>query len=169
MSIKARVVWVFGDNVDTDMMVPAYALQESWENDYFAKHAFERSHPEFREKCRGRKSVVVGGKNFGCGSSREQAVYALQHNGIKAVIAQSFPDIFYRNCVNNGLPAIAYEKAGGIKEGDEVEIDLAKKTICINGREEEFSLCETDAALLREGGLWGLARERLAKKMGAKK
>ncbi|HID90996.1 TPA: 3-isopropylmalate dehydratase, partial [Candidatus Bathyarchaeota archaeon] len=96
--------WVFGDDVSTDDIIPGiYSL--STDPKEAASHAFAYKRPEFAREAR-RGDVIIAGHNFGCGSSREAAVLALRGAGIRAVIAPSFPFIFYRNAINNGLVSV---------------------------------------------------------------
>ncbi len=122
MIIKGRV-WKFGDHVDTDLIIPARFLNNADPN-VFSKHCFEDARPEFAKEVK-EGDVVVAGVNFGCGSSREHAPLALKGLGIRAVIAQSFARIFYRNAFNIGLPLIqcgeAHEK---LSDGARVTVDL---------------------------------------------
>jgi 3-isopropylmalate/(R)-2-methylmalate dehydratase small subunit len=120
----------FGSDINTDYIIPAYLLQEAWDKLFFAEHAFERYDPTFVNACRGSQdNIVVASKNFGCGSSREQAVYAIQYNNVRAVVAESFPDIFYRNSINNGFPALTVESTKDLQVGDNLSIDLQNLTV----------------------------------------
>lgn len=113
----------YGDNVDTDVIIPAryLAIQDKEE---LASHAMEDIDPEFRSKLMA-GDIVVGGKNFGCGSSREHAPQVLQTSGVGCVIAESFARIFYRNALNIGLPIVeAPDAAQEIKNGDRVKVDF---------------------------------------------
>ncbi|NLJ37138.1 MAG: 3-isopropylmalate dehydratase small subunit, partial [Candidatus Atribacteria bacterium] len=103
MIIKGKVVQ-YGDNVDTDVIIPARYLTTTDPLE-LAKHCMEDLDPDFQKKLNNH-SVIVGGKNFGCGSSREHAPLAIKGSGIKAVIASSFARIFYRNAINIGLPIL---------------------------------------------------------------
>ncbi len=113
----------YGDNVDTDVIIPAryLAIQDKEE---LAEHAMEDIDSDFRKKL-AKGDIVVGGKNFGCGSSREHAPQVLQTSGVGCVIAESFARIFYRNALNIGLPIVeAKEAAREIREGDHVKVDF---------------------------------------------
>jgi 3-isopropylmalate/(R)-2-methylmalate dehydratase small subunit len=122
LTIRARAV-VFGDNVDTDVILPGPYLVHTDPRE-LAKHAMEGLDPAFTEKV-GEGAIVVGGKNFGCGSSREQAPLALEYAGVKCVIAESFARIFYRNSITIGLPVLACPGISGkVESGDEVVVDL---------------------------------------------
>ena len=122
MIIKGRV-WKFGDHIDTDLIIPARFLNNA-DPSVFSKHCFEDERPEVAREVK-EGDIVVGGVNFGCGSSREHAPLALKTLGVGAVIATSFARIFYRNAFNIGLPLIqcgeAHEKLG---DGARVTIDL---------------------------------------------
>jgi 3-isopropylmalate/(R)-2-methylmalate dehydratase small subunit len=113
----------FGDNVDTDVILPGKYLVLMDPKD-LAKHALEGLDPAFPEKAK-KGIIVVGGKNFGCGSSREQAPLALKHAGVKCVLAESFARIFFRNAVNIGLPVIECKGiSAAVENGDELSVDF---------------------------------------------
>lgn len=158
----------FADDINTDYIIPASLLQESWDKQFFADHAFEYYDPSFRAACRANgESVIVAGYNFGCGSSREQAVYAIKYNNVVAVVAQSFPDIFYRNALNNGLLPIQVSDTGKIDSGDELVIDLDARLLKNLTKGTESSILATDSAIeqMKRGGFLGHARERLRQKL----
>ena len=114
---------VYGDNVDTDVIIPARYLT-STEAEELAKHCMEDIDPEFCERCN-HGDVIVAGRNFGSGSSREHAPLAIKGAGIACIVAESFARIFYRNAINVGLPIV--ECAGVVKEaesGDRFAVDL---------------------------------------------
>ncbi|MBX8633459.1 MAG: 3-isopropylmalate dehydratase small subunit [Thermoplasmata archaeon] len=168
MKIAGNVRRKFGDDINTDYIIPAHLLQESWDPHFFAAHAFEKFDPLFREKCQaGDSNIIVAGRNFGCGSSREQAVYALKYNGVVAVVAESFPDIFYRNALNNGLLPVRTPRAGGIQEGDSVTIDVSAGTMIVNETGRPIMLPDLDdyAGVMSKGGMLGLAQERLRERL----
>ncbi|MBQ3064192.1 MAG: 3-isopropylmalate dehydratase small subunit [Clostridia bacterium] len=112
----------YGDNVDTDVIIPARYLNAPSATE-LAKHCMEDIDPNFvREVKTG--DIMVGGENFGCGSSREHAPIAIRASGISCVIAASFARIFYRNAINIGFPILECPEAvKGIKKGDEVQVD----------------------------------------------
>jgi len=133
--ISGIITSIFSIDINTDDIIPAWTLQESTDRSFFKKYAFDNYDKGFVSRSEKEdNNIIVAGKNFGCGSSREQAVYALQENNIKAVIAPSYPDIFYRNCLNNGLPAIIVDDIKIYKIKKSIVIDLIKKTIQINGK-----------------------------------
>lgn len=114
--------WVFGEDVSTDLIIPGRYLIER-DPESLAKHAMEGADPNFSNDVR-RGDVLIAGKNFGCGSSREHAPIALKFAGISVIVAESFARIFYRNAINQGIPVLICE---GIQEkfetGDEIEVD----------------------------------------------
>jgi 3-isopropylmalate/(R)-2-methylmalate dehydratase small subunit len=122
----------FGDNVDTDVILPGPYLVHTNPKE-LAKHAMEGLDPIFTEKV-GDGAIVVGGKNFGCGSSREQAPLALKYAGVRCVIAESFARIFYRNSITIGLPVLACAGISSkVETGDELVVNLR------TGRVEDVS------------------------------
>jgi len=170
LKFRGRVAKKFGDDINTDYIIPAYLLQESWDKQFFADHAFEYYDPSFKTACRTNKeSIVVAANNFGCGSSREQAVYAVKYNNVVAVVAQSFPDIFYRNCLNNGLLPIQVDDTTRIKEGDELIIDLQTRSLKDLTSGEDYAIIATDSAIdqMKKGGFLGYVRERLRERLAA--
>lgn len=129
--IKGKA-WNYGDDVNTDFILPGIYL-ELTDPDEMGRHAMEGIDPEFAGKVRP-GDVVVGGRNFGLGSSREHAPIALKRSGVSAVIAEGFARIFYRNATNLGLPALECPNVSKeIKTGDTVEVDLVEGTIIVNG------------------------------------
>ena len=160
MSGKA---WVFGDNLDTDMLAPGIYMKFGIEE--IAKHCLEAVEPRFATEVKS-GDIVVGGKNFGMGSSREQAAGALRHLGVDAVIAPSFAGLFYRNAFNLGLPLLVCAEAGGIRAGDRLEVDAESGRI-INLTQNNTLACETIPphlmAMVRDGGLLGHLEKRLAR------
>lgn len=121
-------VFRFGDNINSDIIIPGRYLIYI-EPEKLAQHAFEVLGDGFPDKLRQFK-IFVAGRNFGCGSAREQAVTAIQGLGVQAVVACSFSRTFYRNAINSGLPIIECpELYPAIQENDEIEIDIASGTI----------------------------------------
>ena len=116
-------VFKYGDNVDTDVIIPARYLNTSVHKE-LAAHCMEDIDPDFVKKVR-EGDIVVGGKNFGCGSSREHAPIALKAAGVSCVIATTFARIFFRNSINIGLPILECQEASAsIQDGDKVSIDF---------------------------------------------
>lgn len=146
--------WTYGDNVNTDVIFPGkytYTLSDPAE---IAAHALEDLDPAFATNVQP-GDVVVGGRNWGCGSSREQAVTCLKWAGVGAVIAASFAGIFYRNAINNGLPAVVCRAAvEHIVAGETVTVDLAGATICCGAGSFPFEPFPPPVrAILDAGGL----------------
>lgn len=130
MIVEGKVL-KFGDKIDTDIIIPARYLKYT-DPEYLAQHAMEPLDPEFYKKAK-QGVILVAGKVFGMGSSREQAAIALKAAGVKAVIAESFARIFYRNAINNGLPAIVLPNATKeINEGDYVVVNVETGEIRVN-------------------------------------
>lgn len=127
----------FGDNVDTDVIIPARYLNVP-DPAELAKHCMEDIDVDFAKKVN-KGDIIVANKNFGCGSSREHAPIAIKASGVSCVIAETFARIFYRNAINIGLPIIECpEAAKGIDEGDEVEIDFDSGKIIDKTKNEEY-------------------------------
>lgn len=160
--IKGRA-WKYGDDVNTDVIFPGRYTYARMEPEEMAKHALEDLDPEFAKGVRP-GDVIVAGKNFGMGSSREQAAVCLVAAGVGAVIAKSFARIFFRNAINNGLLALELPEAvDAIQHGDEVELDPERGILRHKGREYRFPpLPETVLAILRDGGLIPHLRKKLA-------
>lgn len=117
-------IYVYGDNVDTDVIIPARYLN-AYDNATLAAHCMEDIDPNYASTVRA-GDIIVGGANFGCGSSREHAPLAIKVSGAKCVIAASFARIFYRNSINIGLPIMECpEASAAIKAGDEVTVDFS--------------------------------------------
>jgi len=120
--------WKFGSDVDTDAIIPARYLNTS-DPAELARHCMEDADPAFPDKVKP-GDMIIAGKNFGCGSSREHAPIAIKAAGVSCVIAKTFARIFYRNAFNIGLPIFeAPEAAEDIKEGDEVTVDAGSGVI----------------------------------------
>ncbi len=155
LKLRGRVAAVLGENIDTDIIYPGRYLNIT-DREKTAEHLFELAYPEIRAALRPGEFIVAA-KNFGCGSSREQAAAALTFAGVGAVIAGSFARIFFRNSINLGLPAVvAPEAAGACAAGDELEIDLTGGTIRNLTQERVVSAAALDpraVALLEAGGL----------------
>ncbi len=163
--IKAPAI-KFGNNIDTDVILPGkyLILVDPYE---LGKHALESLDTDFVNKAKD-GVVLIGGKNFGCGSSREQAPLALKYSGVKCVIAETFARIFYRNAINIGLPVIECKGISeAVKTGDEVAVDLT--TGKIENLTSKKSLQGTNLPpfimeILTDGGLIENLRKRMNKK-----
>jgi 3-isopropylmalate/(R)-2-methylmalate dehydratase small subunit len=156
----------FGDNIDTDVILPGKYLVLIDPND-LAKHAMEGLDPAFPEKA-AQGVIVVGGKNFGCGSSREQAPLALKYAGVKCVLAESFARIFFRNAINIGLPVIECKGISeAVGEGDEVAVDFEAgkvQNVTKGTSLQAPKLPPFIVEILADGGLIENLRKRLNKK-----
>lgn len=122
MSIRGRA-FKFGDNIDTDVIIPARYLITT-DAVQLGKYCMEGASRDFSAKVK-KGDIIVGGRNFGCGSSREHAPLSIKGAGISCVVAESFARIFYRNAINLGLPILECKKASEIKGSDLLEINLS--------------------------------------------
>lgn len=146
--------WKFGDNISTDLIAPGRLFHLRSNLPELAKHVLEDARPGFASLIRS-GDFIVAGENFGLGSSREHAPTIIKIAGAKAVLAKSFARIFYRNCINVGLPAITCD-TDDIEEGDELELDMEKGVIRnkTKGKEQAFPpLPPVMNKILQEGGL----------------
>ena len=160
--IIGKITSIFPKDINTDDIIPAWTLQESTDRNYFKKYAFDNYDKDFVFRCkREENNIIVAGKNFGCGSSREQAVYALQENDIKVIIALSYPDIFYRNCLNNGLPAIIVDDIAEYKIKQKIIIDFDNKIVQFNGKKYKIKNPPEDIKSFSLGGKLGKTRSHL--------
>jgi 3-isopropylmalate/(R)-2-methylmalate dehydratase small subunit len=162
MIFRGRV-WKFGDDVDTDVIIP---VRYCGGNDVreFGGHCMEGIDPHFSAKVRA-GDIMVAGRNFGCGSSREPAPLAIKAAGISCIIARSFARIFYRNAFNVGLPLLECDQADSIVEGDELEVNLDTgeiNDIAIGRSLRARPIPAFMQDLLRTGGLM----QQVAKKLG---
>ncbi len=148
--------WKYGDNISTDLIIPGKYKFRITDIAELAKHAMEGADPTLPQKIKP-GDVLVAGKNFGCGSSREHAPLVLKRAGISAVIAKSYARIFQRNAINIGLPALESPEAPDkINQGDQVEVDLEEGTITdltSGARFETKPLPNFLLQILRDGGL----------------
>jgi 3-isopropylmalate dehydratase small subunit len=159
---KGRV-WKFGDDLDTDVIIPVQFTVGA-DPAEFAKHCMEGIDPQFSRKVLP-GDIIVAGRNFGCGSSREPAPLAIKAAGISCVIAKSFARIFYRNAFNVGLPLLESPGApDSIEEGDEIEVDVDTGNITDLTRKGSFSskpIPPFMQELIRDGGLMNHIAKRL--------
>jgi 3-isopropylmalate/(R)-2-methylmalate dehydratase small subunit len=153
MLIRGRI-WKYGDNVNTDVMFPGKYTYTVTDPAEIARHALEDLDPRFASGAR-HGDIVVGGRNWGCGSSREQAAACLKFLGVGAVIAGSFARIYFRNAINLGLPAITCPEAiAALQHGETAELDLTQRVIrCAAGEFTFPPLSPTVLAIIAEGGL----------------
>lgn len=147
--------WKFGDDVDTDLILPGRYLVLRDEKE-LAACAMEGCDPDFSKNVKN-GDLIVGGRNFGCGSSREHAPIALKGVGISAVVAESFARIFYRNSINIGLPLLEIKGISKqVSQGDELEIDMENGILKNLSTGQDFiikELPEFMVEILDEGGL----------------
>jgi 3-isopropylmalate/(R)-2-methylmalate dehydratase small subunit len=148
-------VWKFGNDVDTDVIIPVQACIGN-NPEEFRKHCMEGLIPGFSEKVHP-GDIIVAGKNFGCGSSREPAPIAIKLAGISCVIAETYARIFYRNAFNVGLPLLeSPEAVAGIEDGDVIEVDVDAGDIRVPSRGRSFKAHPIPPfmqELIRDGGL----------------
>lgn len=156
--------WVFGDDVDTDQIIAGRYLVKLDPRE-LAKHVMEAADPKFASEVR-RGDVIIAGRNFGCGSSRERAPLALKSAGISAVVAESFARIFYRNAVNLGLPVLTCSGASrGFKTSDKVRVDMREGKVhnLSTGKTFKFEpLPDFLLEIVRAGGLLQYMKKRHA-------
>lgn len=152
-------VHAFGDNIDTDQIYPGRFL-ELTDHAEIGRHAMEGADPGFPGRFE-KGGFIVAGTNFGCGSSREHAVITLKNAGVAAIFAKSFARIFYRNCINLGVPVIMAPDLDsfGLSEGREIEVDLAAGTVTAGDKIGKFvPLSGEILALIENGGVFSLYR-----------
>ena len=158
-TIKGKVI-VLGDDVDTDQILPGYAMAEPY--DQLRNFAMAGLAGLDFKSVYEPGSIIVAGRNFGCGSSREQAPIALHQLGVSLVMAKGFARIFRRNSINIGLPVWVADMADKLKTGDVVEVDLEKGTVTVNGEVNEFTpMAPTVLKTLEYGGLIPRVRAEL--------
>jgi 3-isopropylmalate/(R)-2-methylmalate dehydratase small subunit len=145
--------FVFGDNIDTDVLAPGLYMKKPIEE--IAKHCLEAVDPGFATSVRP-GDIVVGGENFGLGSSREQAAQALRHLGVTIILAKSFAGLFFRNCINLGVAPVECAETGRIRPGDVLAVDPVAGTIENRTQGDRYSGVPIPAHLVemvQDGGL----------------
>lgn len=162
MIFKGKI-WKFGDNIDTDAIIPARYLTTS-DPQELAAHCMEDADPDFMKKMKP-GDIIVGGENFGCGSSREHAPIAIKAAGIPCVVAKSFARIFYRNAFNMGLPIFeSKELFDAIEQGATITVDGTTGTITVAGSGKIFKTSPIPSfmdELIADGGLMAhIAKKR---------
>ncbi|MDD5259236.1 MAG: 3-isopropylmalate dehydratase small subunit [bacterium] len=162
MKLKGKV-WKFKDNINTDEIIPARYLN-TFDEKELAKHCMEDADKDFPKKVKA-GDILVAGKNFGCGSSREHAPICLKGAGVSCVIAETFARIFYRNAINIGLPILeSVEASKGIEEGDTIEVDLEKgkiKNITTNKIYNATAFPPFMQELINAGGLMEYVKKKI--------
>jgi len=166
MNVIRGRVWKFGDNIDTDVIIPFKYKARTIDPKELAQHVMEGIDPDFSKKVKP-GDIIVAGKNFGCGSSREQAPLAIKAAGIAAVVAESFARIFFRNAINIGLPVLEvkgiFEKTDS---GDLLEIDLSQGMVKNLSKGLTFKAApmpDTLMEILKEGGLVNYLKKHRAR------
>ncbi len=164
MSIITGRVWKYGDNVNTDVIFPGkytYTVSDPAE---MPQHALEDLDPRFAAEVQP-GDIIVAGKNWGSGSSREQAVTCLKESGVGAIVAESFARIYYRNCLNAALPALtSAEAVESLKDGQHIEIDLEAGEIRSKQGTYSFPpIPEAVMGIFEAGGLVPYTRQRIGK------
>ena len=152
MDILEGKVWKFGDNIDTDVIIPGRYLR-TFDPRELASHVMAGERADFSSNVN-KGDIILGGWNFGCGSSREQAPVSIKYSGVSVVIAKSFARIFYRNAINIGLPVVIANI--NADEGDVLKVDLEKGDIFNLTTNEGFQLTPFKKFMLnilQDGGL----------------
>lgn len=163
MSIEGKV-WKYGDDVNTDVIFPGKYTYTVNDPNEMAKHALENLDPNFASNVQ-ENDIVVAGKNFGCGSSREQAATCLKYARVGAVVGKSFSRLYFRNAINTGLPIVQCPEAvDQIESGETVHIDFEKGELrCKAGVFRFPPMPEFVMGIMRDGGLIPHTKKRLAK------
>jgi 3-isopropylmalate/(R)-2-methylmalate dehydratase small subunit len=158
-------VWKFGNNIDTDMLFPGKYVYTCSTVEEIKPHLLEDLDPSFAKSVK-EGDIIIAGKNFGCGSSREQPVVGLKAVGIKAVIAESFARIFYRASINQGLILIECPDAvKAYSNGDEIKLDIDSGKIVVGGKSFSFPKLPKEIIAIRDaGGLLAYTRSKLKNK-----
>jgi len=162
--IRGRV-WKFGDNIDTDFIFPGQFMHIT-DPVETAKYCFKTTYPEFLEKAKP-GDIIVAGKNWGCGSSREQAAACLKYFGIGAIVAESVARIYFRNAINSGMAIISFEDAGArrllerLEDGAELSVNLQTGELSFPGRRTGTIKCAPLGpvllSIIEAGGLFEFA------------
>lgn len=158
-------IWKFPDDINTDLIIPGRYLDD-YDPSHLARHAMEGARPEFASKIRP-GDIIVAGRNFGCGSSREQAVIALKHAGVSGIVAKSFARIFYRNAINLGLPVLESQEAyEAFSDGDRANIEFEVGRLSSSDGTKNAALAAIPPnakKILDSGGLVPYLRRRVSK------
>jgi 3-isopropylmalate/(R)-2-methylmalate dehydratase small subunit len=154
-------VWKYGDDVNTDVIFPGKYTYGIFDRKEMAQHALEDLDPEFINKVQP-GDIIVAGKNWGCGSSREQAVICVKEAGVGAIVARSIARIYFRNCINEGLPIVTCDAVDSVETGDEITIDFAAGKVVTPKGEYSFPpLAPSVREILNTGGLVPYVRQKL--------
>jgi 3-isopropylmalate/(R)-2-methylmalate dehydratase small subunit len=153
--------WKYGDDVNTDVIFPGKYTYSITDPGQMAQHALEDLDPGFASQVR-RGDIIVAGSNWGCGSSREQAVTCLKEAGVAAIVARSFGRIYYRNCINQALPIAVCDAVDSVETGEGISIDFVRGVVDTAGRSYVFPPLPPEVmGILRAGGLIPYIREEL--------
>jgi len=155
-------VWKYGDDVNTDVIFPGKYTYTVTDKSEMAKYALEDLDADFAKNVK-KDDIIVAGKNFGCGSSREQAAFCLKYAGVSCIIAKSFARIYFRNCINAGLPVIEADIVDKVKKGDSINVDFEAGIININQKKINFPALPPEVLkILNAGGLENYLRKKLS-------
>lgn len=159
-------IWKYGDNINTDQLFPGKYTYSCSTAEEIKPHLLEDLDPKFSENVKP-GDIIFAGKNFGCGSSREQPVVGLKSVGIKAVVAESFARIFYRSAINQGLILIESKDAiDAYKKGDSVELNIDEGRIIVDNKSFSFPKLPKEILAIRNaGGLLNYTRKKLEEKI----
>jgi 3-isopropylmalate/(R)-2-methylmalate dehydratase small subunit len=162
-TIEKGKAWVYKNNVDTDVIIPARYLNTS-DPAELAKYCMEDIDKDFAQNVQ-KGDIIIAGENFGCGSSREHAPIAIKESGVSVVIAKSFARIFFRNAINIGLPILENKELPDVaQKGDEIEVDLEQGKIYNKTQNKEYDTApfpESIRKLIQSGDLVKYTREKL--------
>ncbi len=154
-------VWKYGDDVNTDVIFAGKYTYSITDPKEMAQHALEDLDPTFVQNVRP-GDIIVAGKNWGCGSSREQAVVCLKELGVGALVARSFARIYFRNCINYALPIVTCDAVDGVASGDEITIDFEAGVVHTPAGEYTFPPLPAEVlGILEAGGLIPYVRKQL--------
>jgi len=163
--VQNQKVWKYGDDINTDMLFPGKYTYTCSTAEEIKPHLLEDLDPNFAKQVKP-GDLIFAGKNFGCGSSREQPALGLKAVGLQAVVAKSFARIFYRAAINQGLLLIECPAAvDAYREGDAVQLDLANSKIVVAGKTFSFPTLPPEILAIRDaGGLLEYTRQKLAQR-----
>ena len=154
-------VWKYGDDVNTDVIFPGKYTYSISDRQEMAEHALEDLDPTFVKNVQP-GDIIVAGKNWGCGSSREQAVICLKEAGVAAIVARSFARIYFRNCINEGLPIVTCDAVDSVEKEDEITVDFEAGMVVTPRAEYEFPpLAPSVMKILDAGGLVPYVQNKL--------
>lgn len=155
-------VWKYGDDVNTDVIFPGRYTYSITDPKEMARHALEDLDPAFVAGVRP-GDIIVAGKNWGCGSSREQAVICLKEAGVAAIVARSFARIYFRNAINQALPIVSCDAVNGVETGDEITIDFAAGVVTTPRGVFTFPPMPPEVlSIIEDGGLIPHVRKQLS-------